>query len=142
MKDFILKYLSRLLAVIGCGTLVTACYGVPYEQFSAKVSCKVVDAESGAPIKGIQVRMTTGYRPSGGDNPVQGMAPIDDPVNAYTDADGKVEEYITSFSEPDCLMIECLDIDGADNGSYAPSSGIYAVDQIDNVVISLENIDE
>lgn len=142
MKDFILKYLSRLLAVIGCGTLVTACYGVPYEQFSAKVSCKVVDAESGAPIKGIQVRMTTGYRPSGGDNPVQGMAPIDDPVNAYTDADGKVEEYITSCSEPDCLMIECLDIDGADNGSYAPSSGIYAADQIDNVVISLENIDE
>jgi hypothetical protein len=39
-------------------------------------------------------------------------------------------------------MIECLDIDGADNGSYAPSSGIYAADQIDNVVISLENIDE
>ena len=70
MKDFILKYLSRLLAVIGCGTLVTACYGVPYEKFSTKVSCTVVDADNGAPIKGIQVRMTMGYRPSAGDNTV------------------------------------------------------------------------
>lgn len=142
MKDFLLKYFSRLLAVIGCGTLVTACYGVPYEKFSTKVSCTVVDADNGAPIKGIQVRMTMGYRPSAGDNTVQGLVPIDEPVNAYTGQDGKVEEYLTSYSEPDCLMIECLDIDGADNGSYVPSSGIYRVEDAGDLEITLENIDE
>ena len=86
--------------------------------------------------------MTMGYRPSAGDNTVQGLVPIDEPVNAYTGTDGKVEEYLTSYSEPDCLMIECLDIDGADNGSYVPSSGIYRVEDAGDLEITLENIDE
>ena len=39
-------------------------------------------------------------------------------------------------------MIECLDIDGADNGAYVPSSGIYRVEDAGDLEITLENIDE
>ena len=58
MKDFIIKYFGRVLAIMGCSTLVTACYGVPYEEYDphAGISGRIVDSETEQPIKDIKVR--------------------------------------------------------------------------------------
>ena len=58
MRNFIIKYFGRLLAIIGCSTMVTACYGVPYDEYIPRegISGRVVDSETGEPIKGIKVR--------------------------------------------------------------------------------------
>ena len=47
MRDFIVKHFGRILAVLGCSTLVTACYGVPYDEYDPdfNVSGRVVDSE-------------------------------------------------------------------------------------------------
>jgi hypothetical protein len=52
MRDFFLRNFGRLFAVLGCSTLVTACYGVPYDNFHASVSGSVLDADSADPIEG------------------------------------------------------------------------------------------
>ena len=67
MREFLIKTFARLFAVLGCSTLVTACYGVPYDSFDAKVSGRVTDSQTAQPVKGILVRMTVGSRSQMGD---------------------------------------------------------------------------
>ena len=38
MREIILRTFARLFALMGCTTIVTACYGVPYENFDVKMS--------------------------------------------------------------------------------------------------------
>lgn len=138
MKNLILKYFSRLLAVLGCSTLVTACYGTPYDDFHGTVAGTVLDAETGEPVKGISVRVTAGYRSHGIENTVQSLVPTGEPIEFITDSKGHFEDYIYSYREPDGIMFECIDIDGEANGSYFPKSRVSGVQEADGIEISLE----
>ena len=96
MRDFILKYFGRLLAIIGCSTVVTACYGVPFDLYSVKG--RVIDAETEEPIKGIKVQV----RPDGD--------------YGETDVDGSFHVGFYETASP--VSLECVDVDGPLNGSY------------------------
>ena len=96
MKELFLKYFGRLLAIIGCSTVVTACYGTPFEVYSAKG--RVIDAETEEPIMGIKVQIT----PEGG--------------YGITEANGSFEVRFTENSPS--FYLKCHDIDGTENGSY------------------------
>ena len=139
MKQFILKNAARLFTVLGCSTLVTACYGVPYEEFSSKTSGKVVDADTGEPIEGIQVRITAGLRSQGGENSVQGLVPVYISDDIYTDAEGAFQEYVYAHREPDGVLIECLDVDGKNNGSYDPETVVCSLEEAENAVVRMQN---
>ena len=136
MKDIFLKYFSRLLAVLGCSTLVTACYGTPYDDFHGTVSGTVLDADTGEP--GISVRVTPGYRSQSSGNAVQSLVPTSEPVEYITDSDGRFEDSIYSYREPDGILFECIDIDGAANGSYFPKSQVSEVEEAADLEITLE----
>lgn len=138
MKDFLLRTFARLFAVLGCSTLVTACYGVPYEVYDAEISGRITDSETGAPVKGILVRMTVGSRSSMGDNAVQSLSPLDSPRDVYTDADGRFYQEIEMHGEPDGVLLECFDVDGQMNGSYLPESKIYPLKADESVEIDID----
>lgn len=147
MRELFLKYFPRLLAVLGCSTLVTACYGVPYDSFEAKVSGEVLDADSGMPIKGISVRVTPGVLYSGSiSGGLKGLRPFADgsTVDARTDVNGAFSVYVgSSMGVPDAVLIECVDIDGEVNGSYLSGSEIVPIKDEESVseVICLEKND-
>ena len=102
MKELFTKYFGRLLAVLGCTTMVTACYGVPYNVF--RVQGKVVDAQTEEPIQDIQITVVP-----------QDWTPL--PATS-TNPDGifAVHEYFDI--PPSGYTIECTDVDGELNGSY------------------------
>lgn len=58
MKDLLLRNLGRIFAMLGCTTIVTACYGTPYSIYNEDIYGRVTDAESGNPIPDISVRIT------------------------------------------------------------------------------------
>lgn len=128
MRDFIVKTFARLFAVLGCSTLVTACYGVPYDTFDAGITGRVTDSQTGQPVKGILVRVTVGYRSQMGDNAVQSLLPLDSPWDVYTDADGRFYRDVSVGREPDGVLLECFDVDGQDNGVYLPVSKVYPLE--------------
>jgi len=138
MKNIILKYFPRLLAILGCSTLVTACYGTPYDEFHGTVAGTVLDAETGEPVKGISVRVTAGYRSNGSGNAVQSLVPTGESREFITDSNGCFQDYIYSYREPDGILFECLDIDGEANGSYFPKSQVSGLSEAENIEISLE----
>ena len=142
MRNLISKHFPRLLAVLGCSTLVTACYGVPYDDFHATVTGTVLDAETGEPIRGISVKMTAGSRTQAADNPVQSFVPVGDQASEITDADGVFSGYVRGYGEPDGIMIECIDIDGEMNGSYYHKSSVFKLSDMEDIEISLERIDD
>lgn len=141
MREILFRNLSRLFAVLGCSTLVTACYGVPYDDYHSVVSGKAVDADNGMPVEGLMVRVTTGYRSQGGHGPVQGLVPLAQSGASLTEADGCFEESLTSHQEPDGVLIECHDIDGQTNGSYSPKSQVYAIEEAGDIVIRVKQSD-
>ena len=59
MREFIIKYFGRIMALLGCTTMVTACYGIPVDPETHWVEGLVKDAETGKPIKGIKMGMST-----------------------------------------------------------------------------------
>ena len=89
MKELFLKYFGRLLAIIGCSTVVTACYGTPFEVYSAKG--RVIDAETEEPIMGIKVQIT----PEGG--------------YGITEANGSFEVRFTAARLFLCRLINAKD---------------------------------
>lgn len=141
MREILFRNLSRLFAVLGCSTLVTACYGVPYDDYHSVVSGKAVDADNGMPVEGLMVRVTIGCRSQGGDGPVQGLVPLAQSGTSLTEADGSFVESMTSRMEPDGVLIECHDVDGQANGSYSPKSQVYAIEHAGDIVISVERSD-
>lgn len=138
MREFIIKTFARLFAVLGCSTLVTACYGVPYESFDAKVSGRVTDSETGQPVKGILVRMTVGSRSQMGDNAVQSLSPLGSYRDIYTDADGRFYQEMDVPGLPDGVLLECFDVDGQANGSYLPDSRVYPLETEDLVEFDID----
>lgn len=142
MKDYLLKCFPRLLAVLGCSTLVTACYGTPYDSYDAMITGTVLDAETDRPVPGISVRITAGYRSQGSGNTIQSLVPTDDVRESLTDYNGRFQEYIHSYREPDGIIFECLDVDGEENGAYSPKSQVYQITEINDVKISLDKIQD
>lgn len=138
MREFIIRTLPRLFAVLGCSTLVTACYGTPYDYYHADISGRVLDSETAEPVKGINVKMTLGYRSQTGDNSVQSLVPVDSPRSSMTDVNGKFSEVISTDMEPDGVLIECYDIDGPQNGTYLPNAKVYSLEEAASVEIRLE----
>ena len=111
MRNFIIKYFGRLLAIIGCSTMVTACYGVPYDEYIPRegISGRVVDSETGEPFKGIKVRAVPSTESFG-------TTPYDSSV--LTD---EVGHFVITFDIDSCppgYTIKCTDVDGDLNGSY------------------------
>ena len=102
MKGLFTKYFGRLLAVLGCTTMVTACYGVPYNDFC--VQGKVVDSETEEPIQDIQITVAP-----------QDGTPL---PSTSTNSHGIFVVYNFVDIPPSGYTIECTDIDGALNGSY------------------------
>lgn len=111
MRDFIIKYFGRILAVLGCSTLVTACYGVPYDEYDPdlSISGRVLDSETDQPIKDILVRAV----PSS-ENP--DTYPYDSASS--TNSEGFFNILGVVESPPSGFIIECTDVDGDLNGSY------------------------
>lgn len=111
MRNFIVKYFGRILALLGCSTIVTACYGVGYDTYNPQINIigRVVDAETDQPIKDIKVRAV----PT--DNSFVAY-PYD--ASGFTSSDGSfnVSAMIDDF--PSGYIIECNDVDGELNGSY------------------------
>lgn len=138
MKEFILKTFARLFAVLGCSTLVTACYGVPYDYFDAKVTGRVTDAQTGQPVKGVMVKMTAGSRSQMGDNAVQSLSPLSSTVVTYTDADGRFDEDLDVYGVPDGVLVECFDVDGEVNGSYLPEAKVYPIEEEGQIEVVVE----
>ena len=102
MKELFTKYFGRLLAVLGCTTMVTACYGVPYNDFY--VQGKVVDSETEEPIQDIQITVVP-----------QDGTPL---PSTSTNSNGIFVVYSYFDIPPSGYTIECTDIDGELNGSY------------------------
>lgn len=126
MKDFIFKYFGRILAILGCSTLVTACYGVPYSKY--ELSGRVVDADTDQPLKDIKVRVT----------PCEGnykKYPYDSSVS--TDSDGSFELSFVEEDSPYGYIVECQDIDGDSNGSYKSVTKEIPYEQSYDVVIEM-----
>lgn len=98
MREFIIKYFGRILAILGCSTVVTACYGVPFDIYSVKG--RVIDAETEEPIKGIKVQVRSDRLCDYGE----------------TDADGSFHVGFYETAAP--VSLECVDVDGPLNGSY------------------------
>ena len=102
MKELFTKYFGRLLAVLGCTTMVTACYGVPYNDY--RVQGKVVDAQTEEPIQDIQITVAP-----------QDGTPL---PSTSTNSNGIFVVYSYFDIPPSGYTIECTDIDGELNGSY------------------------
>ena len=111
MRDFIVKHFGRILAVLGCSTLVTACYGVPYDEYNPdfNVSGRVVDSETEKPIQDIKVRAV----PSS-ESPES--YPYDSACS--TNSEGFFNILGPLETPSSGFIIECTDVDGELNGSY------------------------
>lgn len=143
MKDWFFRYFARILAVLGCSTLVTACYGVPYETYQVKISGKVLDSVTGKPVKGIQIKLTPGtdsYQDAG---TVNGVHPLSSPFAVISGTDGRFSATLhTDIIEPDGVLVECLDVDGAANGSYLPESQVFKNGNTTDVELRLDRDNE
>jgi putative lipoprotein (rSAM/lipoprotein system) len=84
--------------------VIAACYGV----YTGFVRGRVVDAQTGQPVQGIQVDAT-----SNRENPAAGLL-----SSALTDADGAFEVPVSTY-----IVFE--DVDGEQNG------GLYATESFD-----------
>ena len=111
MKELLAKYFGRILAILGCTTMVTACYGVPYKPYDPdfSVSGRILDSETEQPIKDIKVR----------------AVPSSESPEAYpydsacsTNSEGFFNILGPLETPSSGFIIECTDVDGELNGSY------------------------
>ena len=132
MKDYIVKYFGRILAILGCSTLVTACYGVPYDEYVPRfgVDGRVLDSETDQPIKDIKVR----------------VRPADESLESYpydssnsTDSHGYFQ-ILTDMAPPASgYIIECTDVDGDLNGSYESVTEEIPFDESHGIIIKMSS---
>lgn len=140
MRELFIKYFGRILAVLGCSTVVTACYGVPADPFYVKG--KVTDAETDMPIEGIQVRVTSAQS-NGGTSGVSTAFPSGEcSGDLFTSDDGRFSTTLYDYGAPDVFIIECKDVDGDMNGSYMPATTVIPFDESEKAVIKLEKVPE
>ena len=130
MKELLAKYFGRILAILGCTTMVTACYGVPYSQYDPdfNVSGRVVDSETEKPIQDIKVRAV----PSS-ENP--DTYPYDSASS--TNSEGFFNILGVVESPPSGFIIECTDVDGDLNGSYESVIEEIPYDESHDILIKM-----
>ena len=112
MKDLLLRNLGRIFAMLGCTTIVTACYGTPYSIYNEDIYGRVLDAESGNPIPDISVRITDATSASSGV-----LVPTVEIYDGKTDSEGRFYGSIAN-KRGNAVIVECKDVDGKLNGSY------------------------
>ena len=125
MKELLAKCFGRILAILGCTTMVTACYGVPYKPY---VSGRVLDSETEQPIKDIKVR----------------AVPSSESPEAYpydsacsTNSEGFFNILGVVESPPSGFIIECTDVDGDLNGSYESVIEEIPYDESHDILIKM-----
>lgn len=136
MRELFIKYFGRILAILGCSTMVTACYGVPETPYEVKG--RVVDAESGKPIKNIKVSVSagSGYGTTGAVGSIyenEGSYPM----STYTSADGEFDVTLYEYFGPDAFLVECTDVDGLDNGLYEPLKEAVPIEKSQDFVVKM-----
>lgn len=138
MKDFLLKNSRRILALLGCTTVVTACYGTPYDIYDSHIiSGRVVDADSGDPIPGIKVTVSQASVSSPGV-----LVPGTEYDTGLTDEDGKFESG--HHGNGNAVIIQCKDIDGMINGNYQQKTEIFSDEETISgmITIGMKQIDK
>ena len=130
MKGLLTQYFGRILAILGCTTLVTACYGVPYKPYDPdfSVSGRVIDSETEQPIKDIKVRAV----PSG-----ETLKSYQYDSAMSTDSEGFFNILGVVESPPVGFIIECTDVDGDLNGSYESFIEEIPYDESHDLVIKM-----
>lgn len=138
MKDFLLKNSRRILALLGCTTVVTACYGTPYDTYDSHIiSGRVVDADSGNPIPGIKVTVSQASASSPGV-----LVPGTEYELGLTGNDGKFEAGFDGNGN--AVIIDCRDIDGDINGNYQQKTEIFSDEETLSgmITIGMKQIDK
>ena len=130
MREFFIKYFGRILAIFGCSTVVTACYGTPYSEYGTPFNVKgrVVDAETEQPIKDIKVRIRTVQVNSDSYPYSSSMSTLSDGSFILT---GILE------MQPSAYTVECIDVDGDLNGSYKSVIKEISYEQSHEIVIKM-----
>ena len=142
MREFIIKYFGRFMALLGCTTMVTACYGIPVDPETHWVEGLVKDAETGKPIKGIKVTLTPASD-NGSTTGVQHIYVNESSREFYTSADGRIAQEITiyPYEETELFYLQCEDVDGSENGTYAPSDRLISTVEAGDFVVEMTPID-
>ena len=136
MRELFIKYFGRILAVLGCSTMVTACYGIPDTPYEIKG--RVVDAENGRPIGNIKVSAVAGS----GYGTTDGVGSIYEndasyPQSAYTSANGEFDLTLYEHFGPHAFLVECTDVDGAENGLYEPVKEVVPIEKSQGFVVRM-----
>ena len=136
MRELFIKYFGRILAILGCSTVVTACYGImeaPYE-----VKGRVVDAETGKPIENIKVSVSAG-RGYGTTSGVGSIYEEDEsyPKSAYTSSQGDIDLILYEHYSPDAFLVQCTDVDGEQNGSYEMIREVIPMEKSQDFVVKM-----
>lgn len=139
MRDFIIRHFGRILAVLGCSTLVTACYGIPYEQY-IPVKGKVIDSETSLPVKGMKVTVNVGFDALGSSG-VQSLEPTGRQEVVTTGTDGTFFVEVEAYGAVDAVMLDVVDVDGEQNGRYLPETVVAGYDEGETIVVEVESID-
>ena len=119
MRSFFIKYFGRILAILGCSTLVTACYAAPPMPYQAKLNGRVLDAETGEPIKDIKVSVERGY------------------AQKVTAEDGSFSVWCDREDQQESFVIECSDVDGSVNGLYESARKTITADAFQDFVVEM-----
>lgn len=136
MRELFIKYFGRILAILGCSTMVTACYGIPDTPYEVKG--RVVDADSGKPIENIKVSVSAGN----GYGSTSGVGSIYEndhsyPQSTYTSANGEFDMTLYEHFGPDAFMVECTDVDGDQNGSYEATKEVVPLERSQDFVVKM-----
>lgn len=132
MRELFIKCFGRLLAILGCSTLVTACYGVPPMPYT--VSGHVTDGDTGEPVEGILVRVSERYF-SGcdGEEPQYG---IGETRSVKTSKEGEFDLKFHEYGSQD-VIVEWQDVDGPENKEYQSGTMIVPIDESENITIAM-----
>lgn len=101
-KQQLIRFLFGSFSATALMFTFQACYGPPEVYVNAKIQGKVLDTETGAPIKGLQVSI-----------PSLDFSAITDNEGKFEDPNG--ERSINEWIEYDVLV---NDIDSTENGLY------------------------
>lgn len=134
MRDLFIRCFGRVMAILGCSTLVTACYGVPPTPYS--VSGHVKDAETGAPVEGILVKVTERHIDGNFDS--DPLYHVGTSNWTHTDADGAFSVRFHEYGSADDVIIEWQDVDGPENGHYRSDTMVAYPEDAENLTIEIE----
>ena len=134
MRDLFIKCFGRFMAVLGCSTMVTACYGVPMESFHVKG--RVTDAETGKPVAGLKMTVTPGWD-YGITSGAESIKLSGEHGTSLTEADGSFIVTCYQYGEPEAYKVECEDVDGQANGEYISFDKICHSSESDNLLLEI-----